>query len=92
MNRNNVNSERSITLFLNNTKDRSGEMKSFRFGKNGCVIHSSVFSDGVVDRDVFAIDKMQLFLRSKIHAYLNEYDLLIYLVNAKKKRFGVITH
>lgn len=74
----------------NQEKTRSGEMRSYRFGKNGCITLGTVFSDGLTSREVLIGEKMQLFLRPKIYRQLNDEELLVLLVKKKQKQFAKV--
>ena len=74
----------------NQGKDRSGEMRSYRFGKNGCITLGTVFSDGIVSREVLIGEKMQLFLRPKIYYQINDKELLVLFVKKNQKQFGKV--
>ncbi|MGB0423303.1 MAG: hypothetical protein ACPGED_03225, partial [Flavobacteriales bacterium] len=76
----------------NQQRNRSGDMKSFRFGKNGCITKATIYADGVVNREVLIGEKMSLFLRPKINSQLDNSRLLVYFIKGKAKQFGVIKH
>lgn len=76
----------------NQNEDRSGEMKSYRFGKNGCITKATIYEDGVVNREVLIGEKMELFLRPKMNAQLDSSRLLVYFKKRKASQFGVFKH